>query len=173
MTTSKSPAPGWLEELVAQALRPEIAVVGPKLLFPNGHIQHAGVILVPDGAVHIDRGAPGTASGHGQRLRVVQSVSALTGAAMFVRRAVFEAIGRFDPMFPVNFNDTDFCLRARQAGYRCLFTPHVELIHHESATRKISESIHRAARMDYDKAMFLSRWGCEVYGDEYHNPNLI
>ncbi|HEY0179039.1 MAG TPA: glycosyltransferase family 2 protein, partial [Dokdonella sp.] len=128
--------PQWLDEMVSQAVRPEIGAVGAMLYYPNDTIQHAGVVTGIHGvASHaysgMQRGYPGNMG----RARLVQAMTAVTGACMAVRRSVYEQVGGLDESLAVAFNDIDFCLRVEQAGYRNLWTPFAELYHHESASR--------------------------------------
>jgi len=130
-------APGWLDALVVEAMRPAVGCVGAKLVFPDGRLQHGGVIVAPDGrTVHADTGLPAGAGGSGERLFHVHRVTAVTGACMAVRRSVFEAAGGFDAQsFWVAYNDIDLCLRLQARGLVTLWTPHAEVVHDESATR--------------------------------------
>jgi GT2 family glycosyltransferase len=155
----------WLSELIAHAQRPEIGVAGARLLYPNGTIQHAGMAVgIMDGAGHPNRGGFETA--HWPWSRYTRNVSAVTGACMAVRRSVWDELGGFDGTFPVNYNDVDFCLRARRAGYRVVYEPAAVLRHHESATRT------RGTILE-ERELFYERWGAIIEeGDPYYNPNL-
>ena len=158
---------GWLRALVELGQRPEVGAVGARLVYPDGKLQHAGVILGVGGiAAHIFNSMPGNRNGYMGWDRVVRSYSAVTAACMLVRREVFEETGGFDEAFPVAFNDVDFCLRLVGAGYRLLYTPHAELVHYESVSRGLS-----GFQGDYEE--FLARW-TELLraGDPYYNPNL-
>jgi O-antigen biosynthesis protein len=158
---------GWLHALVEQAQRPEVGAVGACLRYPDGRLQHAGVVLGL-GAIagHLFAGMPNGDMGYFGWDRVVRQYSAVTAACMMVRRDVFEELGGFDESFAVGFNDVDFCIRARRAGYRILYTPHAELTHHESVSRGLS-----GYHDDYQR--FLARW-TELLerGDPFYNPNL-
>jgi GT2 family glycosyltransferase len=126
---------GWLSELSALAALPEVGVAGATLWFPDGTIQHAGVGFTARGSpMHLFRNAArGTAPFY---LRSLRTQPAVTGACLAVRRSVFDAVGGFDPTFPLGFNDVDFCLRVRETlGLRSVCTPAAELIHKESASR--------------------------------------
>ncbi|WP_238298313.1 glycosyltransferase, partial [Methylobacterium soli] len=126
----------WLDELVSQALRCEVGVVGAKLYYPDGRVQHAGIEIDRAGeARHVWRGAPRQDPGYLDQLRIVRNVSAVTGACMAFRRTTFEDLGGFDETLRVTWSDVDFCIRARTAGYRVIWTPHAELYHREGATR--------------------------------------
>jgi GT2 family glycosyltransferase len=159
--------PGWLQAMVEHAQRPEVGIVGAKLLYPDDTIQHAGVILGPfGGSVHIYKRMPGDDPGFFNLPDVVRNCSAVTFACALIDRAVFDAIGGLDEEhLPVAFNDTDFCLRAREAGYEVIYTPHATLHHHESVTKTV---IAHAHEIEY----LRERWGHFIAHDPYYNPNL-
>jgi GT2 family glycosyltransferase len=130
---------GWLAAMVEHALCEEIGAVGARLLYPNGLVQHAGVMLHPEAiARHPFRFLPSEAPGYFAMAKVIRNCTAVTGACMMVRRSLFETLGGFDESLPVAFNDVDFCLRLLEQGYRILYTPYAELTHHESLTRGTS-----------------------------------
>ncbi len=123
---------GWLRELVSHAMRPGIGAVGARLLYPDGTVQHAGVVVGMGGvAGHVQVGAPGDDPGYFGWLMMTREVSAVTAACLAVSRRHFELAGGLDEKnLPVAFNDVDFCLRLREAGLRNIWTPHAELVHH-------------------------------------------
>ncbi|QVL47856.1 MAG: glycosyltransferase family 2 protein [Thiocapsa sp.] len=163
----------WLEEMATQACRPEIGAVGAMLYYPDGRIQHAGVILGLLGvANHAFAGMPKGYVGHGGRTHVVQNLSAVTGACLVVRRAVFEQVGGLDERLAVAYNDIDFCLRVREAGYLNLWTPFAELYHHESASRGTDNSSEKLMRFRGEVAIMEARWGPMLQRDPAYNPNL-
>ncbi len=165
--------PGWLEEMASQACRPEIGAVGAMLYYPDGRIQHAGVILGLFGvANHAFAGMPKGYVGHGGRTHVAQNLSAVTGACLVVRRAVFEQVGGLDEQLAVAYNDIDFCLRVREAGYLNLWTPFAELYHHESASRGADNSSEKLTRFRGEVAIMDARWGALLRNDPAYNPNL-
>lgn len=159
--------PGWLCAMAEHAQRPEIGIVGAKLLYPDDTIQHAGVILGPfGGSVHVFKRMPGDDPGFFDLPDVVRNVSAVTFACALIDRAVFDAIGGLDEVnLPVAFNDTDFCLRARDAGFEVLYTPHAALHHHESVTKTVIAHPHE---IEY----LRMRWGHVIAHDPFYNPNL-
>lgn len=166
-------APGWLEEMVSQALRPGIGAVGAMLYYPDDTIQHAGVILGIHGvAAHLYCGMPRGYPGQGGRAFVAQSLSAVTAACMVIRREVFEQVGGLDERLQVAFNDIDFCLRVRQAGYRNLWTPFAELYHHESASRGKEDTAAKKTRFLGEVQFMQARWGDALLADPAYNPNL-
>jgi GT2 family glycosyltransferase len=157
----------WLHALVELAQRPEIGAVAPRLNYPDGSLQHAGVVLGVGGiATHIFNGLPKGHHAYFGWERVVRSYTALSAACMMVRRQVFEEIGGFDEAYPVAFNDVDFCLRLGRAGYRLLYTPHAELTHYESLSRGLSG-------FSGDFREFVTHWGSVLREDDpFYNKNL-
>ena len=164
---------GWLTEMAGHALRPEVGAVGAMLYYPDRSIQHAGVILGIQGvANHAYIGRPAGYPGHGARALVAQDLSAVTGACLVVRRELYERVGGLDEALSVAFNDVDFCLRLRQAGYRNVWTPFAELCHHESASRGSDDTPEKNRRFAGEVALMQQRWGDELQRDPAYNPNL-
>lgn len=128
--------PNWLDRMLAHGLRDSVGIVGCRLLFPSGHIQHAGVILGMSGvADHIGIDSPMSASGYLNRAQLVQNFSAVTAACMLIRRDLYLELGGLDEQrFPVLFNDVDLCLKARTHGLHVVWTPFSTLIHHGSSS---------------------------------------
>jgi len=167
----------WMDELVGLAMRPEVGAVGAKLLYPDGLIQHAGVLLgvgsVPGGvAAHAHAHAPASSPGYFGRALIPQTMAAVTAACLAVRREVFDAVGGLDTALAVAFNDVDFCLRVREAGYLNIWTPHAVLIHHESASRGYEDTPEKHARFVTEVQLMHSRWGNLMGSDPAYNPNL-
>ena len=166
-------SPDWLSEMVAQAERAGVGAVGAMLLYPDDRIQHAGVILGLGGiANHAYAGQPADIGGHGGRAKVVQQLSAVTGACLVVGRDRYEAVGGLDEALHVAFNDIDFCLRLGAAGYRNLWTPFARLYHHESATRGSDLEGGKRDRFLDEVALMQARWGERLELDPAYNPNL-
>jgi O-antigen biosynthesis protein len=155
----------WLTRLVARLEDPAVGAVGAKLLYPSGAIQHAGIATwLIDGAGHPGRNL--FVSDHWPWLDYPREVTAVTGACMAVRRADFERLGRFDPIFPVNYNDVDLCLRLRREGFSILLEADALLRHDESQTRK-------AGTQYQERRLFFQRWASEVEKvDPYYSPFL-
>jgi glycosyltransferase involved in cell wall biosynthesis len=163
----------WLDEMVGHVMRPEIGVVGAMLYYPDNTIQHAGVILGVGGvAGHCYVGMPRGWPGDKFRCGLVQNLSAVTAACAIVRRSVFEQVGGLDEQLEVAFNDVDFCLRVREAGYRNLWTPYAELYHHESASRGYETTPEKVARFNREVNFMKARWNKELQQDPYYNVNL-
>ncbi|MGB5198593.1 MAG: glycosyltransferase [Sedimenticolaceae bacterium] len=164
----------WLAEMVSQAARPEIGAVGARLLYPDGRLQHGGVITGLGGvAGHAMKYLSGESKGYNGRAVLVQNYSAVTAACMVVRRDVFAQVAGFDAEnLGVAFNDVDLCLRIRELGYRNLWTPFAELYHHESATRGAEDTAHKQARFSAEIDYMKSRWGKSLLSDPAYSPNL-
>jgi glycosyltransferase involved in cell wall biosynthesis len=167
-------APGWLDEMAAQALRPEIGCVGAMLYYPNDTIQHAGVVVGLGGvAGHAFRDFPRGTDGKFNRARLVQNYSAVTAACLLIRKETYERVGGFDENeLAVAFNDIDFCLKVRAAGYRNLWTPFAEFYHHESATRGTDDTPEKEDRFRREVETMMLRWGPELTSDPAYNANL-
>jgi GT2 family glycosyltransferase len=164
--------PGWLKAMVRYAIKPEIGVVGAKLLFPNGLIQHAGAVVGFGGiAGHIYRGARQNHRGYLNELTVPHEVTAVTGACIAIERTKFEAVGGFDAEnLAVDLNDIDLCLRAAERGWTNLWTPEAMLIHHQSATRGIDPDPYVLYRKE--RSYFVERWAQVIRDDPYFHPAL-
>jgi GT2 family glycosyltransferase len=166
--------PGWLAEMVSIAVEPQVGAVGAKLSYPDGTLQHGGVVLGAGGvAGHSHLGIGPEDPGYFGRMMISQEVSAVTGACLMMRRAVFDEIGGFDAArLAVAFNDVDLCLRIRAAGYVIIWTPHAHLIHHESKSRGQEDTPAKRARFEAEVATMLERWGPQLRNDPYYNPNF-
>ena len=162
--------PSWIEALLEHSQRSEVGAVGAKLLFPDGKIQHAGVVVgIQRKAGHAFWGFPGDHPGYMDSVRVIRNYSAVTAACMMTRRSVFEEVGGFDEAFAISYNDVDLCLRLRSRGYLVVYTPYAVLYHHESASRGPYD---RVADRVFEERL-QERWrGVLENGDPYYNPNL-
>ena len=166
--------PAWIEEMLMYGQRSDVGIVGIKLLFLNGTIQHAGVILGMGGiAGHVYLGAPRNASGYMMKLQIVQNVSAVSAACMMIRRSVFDEVGFLDPEFSNSYNDIDLCLKARKAGYLIVWTPYAEAYHLESKTRGYDTTQNKKHLLAHEADLFKAKWGEElIAGDPYFNCNF-
>lgn len=166
-------APEWLDELASFAIQPDVGAVGARLWYPDGTLQHGGVIIGVGGvAGHAHPRLPKGHRGYFDRAVLQQELSAVTGACLMVRRKVFDDVGGLDEQIAVAFNDIDFCLRLRAAGYRNIWTPFAELIHHESASRGYEDNPEKLARFQREVRFMQNRWGDILHGDPHYNPNL-
>ena len=166
---------GWLEEMLQHAIRPKIGAVGAKLYYPDGKIQHAGVVVSAAGgiAMHEHHGALQGAVGYFGRLTYVRNVSAVTAACMMIRKDVFNEVNGFDERYVLAYNDVDLCLKLQKNGYLNLWTPYAELYHYESKTRGYENTPEKQARFKQELDYFLQKWkGALQKGDPYYNPIL-
>jgi len=159
--------PDWIRALVGQAARPEIGVVGGRLLFEDNTIQHAGLVLGVHGtAGHIFHRVSSDLKEYAGYASITRNYSAVTGAVMAFRKDVFDAVGGFDEMFRTDYNDVDFCLRCINHGYRNVYNPMATLYHFHNSSFK---------RMHDDKAerlAFLQRWGSSVERDPFYSKHF-
>ncbi|MBI5771391.1 MAG: glycosyltransferase [Verrucomicrobia bacterium] len=164
----------WLDEMVSHALRPEIGCVGAKLYYPDDRIQHAGVILGIGGvAAHAWQTHPRGAAGQAHRNLLQQNLCAVTAACLVIRREVYQQVGGLNAdQLKVAFNDVDFCLKVRAAGFRNLWTPYAELYHHESASRGKEDTLEKRDRFRTEVEYMRSTWGEILDNDPAYNPNL-
>ena len=164
----------WLDELVSQLFSPGVGVVGAKLLYPDFSIQHAGIITGISGiAGHGHKHATSSEDGYFSRLRVVHDVGAVTGACLLTTREIWDQVGGLDEEYlKVAFNDVDFCLRVRSLGFRIVWTPYAELIHHESKTRGLDITKEKVERLHRETELMQQRWGDFLLEDPAYNPNL-
>jgi GT2 family glycosyltransferase len=158
---------GWLEALVAQAERPDVVAVGGRLLYPDGRLQHGGVVVGLGGAAgHVLAGLGAGEPGYLGMAVLARDVTAVTGACLATRRDVFEELDGFDESLGLDLNDIDYCLRGRAGGRRVVYEPRAELVHHESPSRGTSGSI-------ADIERFIDRWEPLITaGDPHLNPHL-
>lgn len=166
--------PDWLTEMASLALRPGTGCVGAKLYYPNDTIQHAGIVLGIGGvAGHSHKYFDRDATGYFGRLKLVQNVSAVTGACLMVRKEIYNAVGGLDEEnLKVAFNDVDFCLKVVEAGYSNAFTPFAELYHHESLSRGTEDNPEKRARFEGEVNHMLARWGHVLAHDPNYSPHL-
>jgi ADP-heptose:LPS heptosyltransferase/GT2 family glycosyltransferase len=159
--------PDWLDAMLEHVQRPEVAVVGPRLLYPDSKVQHAGMFLAAPGiARHAFRFAASDEPGYFGLALTQRNVIAVTGACMLMRRTMYQALGGFDEAHEIINNDVDFCLRAHQAGKLVVFTPHASLTHHEAISRDGLPDV-------FDLSHFETRWKTLfASGDPYFSPRL-
>lgn len=167
--------PDWLADMVGIALQPGVGAVGARLWYPDRTLQHGGVVLGYRGGVanHAHRGLPQGEPGYFGRAALTQGFSAVTAACLVVRKRLYDELGGLDEEhLTVAFNDIDFCLRLREAGYRNVWTPEAELFHHESATRASDFSGPALQRFLREEKFMRERWGALLSADPAYNPNL-
>lgn len=163
-----------LEELLGFCMRPDVGVVGARLYFGDGTIQHAGVVVGLGGiAGHIFSGTPRDQVGYFARVVTQQDYSAVTAACMMVERESFDRVGGFDGQLQVAFNDIDLCLRIRGLGKLVVYNPYAELFHYESKSRGSDDTPEKSERFNRETAYFEQRWKQILTdGDPYYNRNF-
>jgi GT2 family glycosyltransferase len=163
----------WLEAMLEHSQRPEVGAVGARLLYPDGRIQHAGVIVgvgspwEPGVAMHSHHFYSSDSPGYAGALMTTTNYSAVTAACILFRKSVFEELGGFEEKnLPIQFNDVDLCLRMRERGYFVVYTPYAELYHHESVSRGHFSG-------DRTENLYMRKhWGETMDRDPYYNPNF-
>ena len=166
--------PDWLEEMLGNCQRKEVGIVGVKLYYPDDTVQHAGIIVGIGGvAGNIFVGLPRRYTGYFHKASVQQDLSAVTAACMMVKRSVYEAVKGLDEKLQVAFNDVDFCLRVRKAGYLVVYNPYAELYHYESKTRGPEDTKEKARRF-YSELEYMRSHHLDILksGDPMYNRNL-
>jgi len=157
----------WLSAMLEYALQERIGAVGAKLFYPDGRLQHVGVATGVCGvAAHLLHQHSGGSLACDGIAASVRNCAAVTGACLMTRRAVYDEVGGFDERLATDFNDVDFCLRARRAGYRIVYTPYARLYHHESAT------FGPRRQQPGDVEQVRRTWGDALMHDPYYNANL-
>lgn len=166
--------PDCLEELLGYCMRSDVGAVGARMYYEDDTIQHAGVVIGFGGiAGHCFVLQPRGTTGYCHRIICAQDYSAVTAACMMVRKAAFEEVGGLSEELQVAFNDIDFCMKLRRAGYLIVYNPYAELYHYESKSRGLEDTPEKIARFNKEIAIFEKRWP-EILrdGDPYYNPNL-
>ncbi len=156
-------SPDWIERMVMYLSMDDVGVVGAKLAYEDGRLQHAGLVLRHGYVEHRYNGYPGDWDGYQGSLRGATDVAAVTGACLGIRREVFDAIGGFAEHFPLNFNDVDLCLRARRQGWRVIVDHECRMIHLETSSRDAGIS-------PAEQRLFSQLWGTESTSDPFHHP---
>lgn len=171
--------PDWLERMMDYGLIPDVGIVGCRLAFPNGTLQHAGITLGMSDAVAFPwQGLPLDTAGHLDRLQVAHQVAAVTGACLLIRNSVFKSVGGMDmAALPIAFGDVDLCLKVRNKGYRVIWTPHATLMHEAGKTIKDAlldgdTAQREAIRFEHEKMIFSERWRASLCDDPQSNPNF-
>ena len=164
--------PGWLTEMVSLVSRDFTGCVGPKLLYDDDTLQHAGVILGVGGvANHSHLGFADTHPGYFGRMTIRQNVAAVTGACLMVRREVWNQVGGLnDKELTIAFNDVDFCIKVMQAGYYNVFTPYAKLYHYESKSRGQEDTPEKYQRFVSEVEYMQATWPDVLANDPYYSP---
>lgn len=165
--------PRWLELMVGHLLQPRVGAVGARLLYPDGTVQHGGVLLGAGGvAGHFHHGLPAPSEGYHGRALLDQDLSCVTGACMLLRREAYEDVGGMDEDFGIAYNDVDLCIRLARAGWRIVFSAGAELTHRESTSLGPPDSVARRDRHASERQLMQSRWGEVLMNDPSYSPNL-
>jgi GT2 family glycosyltransferase len=168
----------WLTAMVREIQRPEVGVVGAKLLYPNRTIQHAGVVLGMGIAGHAFKYLPDANEGYRSQAKVLRNYSAVTGACLMTKKNLYQKVGGLDEEnLKIAYNDVDFCLKIREKGYLVVYTPYAKLYHHESLSRGDDEELkkkdpERLKRVEAERRFMLEKWKEWIDNDPYYNPNL-
>ncbi|MGI8436358.1 MAG: glycosyltransferase family 2 protein, partial [Chthoniobacterales bacterium] len=163
----------WLSEMVSLVTQPGVGLVGARLWYPNGTMQHGGVILGAGGIAGHAHAGLRHEHGYFARAHLTQNFSAVTAACALVRRDLYLELGGLDEEnLAVAFNDIDFCLRLRAAGWQIVWTPHAELTHHESASRGFDDTSAKQVRFLAEIDFMNAKWGETLQRDPFYNPNL-
>lgn len=167
-------SPGWLSEMVGLALQPGVGAVGARLWYPDDSLQHGGLILGILGiAGNAHKHMPRGHHGYFGRADLTQGLSAVTAACLVIRKIIYEKVGGLNEVdLQVAYNDVDFCLRVREAGYRNVWTPYADLYHHESATRGYENTPEKQNRFANEVRYMQERWGSQLLNDPAYSPNL-
>ncbi len=166
-------SPTWIEEMLVFAQESSVGAVGAKLLYPDGSIQHGGVIVgIGDVAGHAHRHFPESSVGYMGRLDLPQELSAVTGACLMVSKSKFLEVGGLTEELTVGYNDVDFCLKLTSKGYRNVYSPSATLIHHESKSRGFDDSPLKKARASLESKYMQERWQSILKRDPHYNRNL-
>ena len=166
--------PDCLEELLGYCMRKDVGAVGARLYYEDDTIQHAGVVIGFGGiAGHCFVQQKRGTTGYCHRIICAQDYSAVTAACMMVKRSAFDAVGGLSEELAVAFNDIDFCMKLRKAGYLIVYNPYAELYHYESKSRGLEDTPEKVARFNKEVATFEKKWPDILKkGDPYYNPNL-
>lgn len=161
--------PDWIESMLEFAQQPEIGAVGAKLLYPNGTLQHIGVMVLGGNPGHAFHQVAGDHPGYFLSNLVNRNYLAVTAACLMMRRSLYEELGGMDEAFPLNYNDVDLCLKAHQAGYRQVATPYAQLLHYESASRQPGLQPQEWQTLNNKWQAYFEQL---KHNDPYYNPNL-
>lgn len=166
-------SPDWIQEMGSFAQQSGVGCVGAKLWYPNDTLQHGGVVLGIAGAAgHAFKGVGRDNFGYFGRAILHQSYSAVTAACLMVRKDIYDEVSGLDELLAIAYNDVDFCLRIKAAGYRNIWTPYAEMYHHESASRGDDINGEKQSRLIRERNILLSRWRDIITADPGYSVNL-
>jgi GT2 family glycosyltransferase len=164
----------WLDEMLSRIAEPDVGAVGALLIWPSKVVQHGGLVLGPSfTTAHAFSDRIDGDVGYGDLLRVAHECSAVTAACLVTRRRDYLEVGGMDEiLFPVNFNDVDYCLKLRAHGKRIVFTPHAKLVHAASASRGPDVRADHEQRFEREQQNLRAKWGAVLAADPYYSPML-
>lgn len=169
---------GWIEEMLGTCQRPEVAIVGARLYYPDDSIQHAGIVVGIGGhargaASNMLVGTRRIHDGYLHKAGIQLNYSAVTAACLMIEKAVFDEVGGFTEKLTVAFNDVELCLKVRKAGYQIVYNPYVEAYHYESKSRGQEDSEEKLRRFQTEIEYMRTTWNDILrYGDPFYNPNF-
>jgi GT2 family glycosyltransferase len=166
--------PEWMEEMLSFAQLPQAGAVGARLWYPGMRgLKHCGFVTGLGGIAGLAYdGIPRTEKGYFGRPVLHHRCSAVSSACLMIKKPTYFAVNGMDEGLAVAFNDVDFCLRLGQAGFHCVYTPHAEMTHHESASKVYDLSDANRQRLMSEEAFMKSRWGQQLLADPFYSPNL-
>lgn len=166
-------SPGWMEELLMLCQQKDVGIVGAKLYYPDGTLQHGGM-AADNGLQHIYMGFDGDEKGYADRLICVQNCCSVTGACLMISAALYEDLGGMNEKLLADYNDTELCFEALKRGKAVLYTPFAELTHYESKTRGYSWKDPRKETLSMKATEYMKRKWPRYFGkgDPYFNPRL-
>ena len=165
--------PDFLTSMMAYAMREDVGAVGARLLYPDGTVQHAGVLVgVSEGADHVFLKYADADPGYMGRSVVSQDMSAVTGACLLTKKELYLRLKGLDEEFTVAYNDVDYCLKLRDAGCFVVYDAFAKLTHYESKSRGYEDSEEKQARFEQEKQLLRKKWRKLSLGDPYYNINL-
>ena len=168
----------WIEEMLGVCQRPEVAIVGARLYYPDDSIQHAGIVVGIGGhargvAANMLTGIQRKSDGYLHKAAIQANYSAVTAAFLMIEKKVFDEVGTFTEQLSVAFNDVDLCLKTRKLGYEIVYNPYIEAYHYESKSRGQEDSKEKVRRFQTEIEYMRTEWNDILrYGDPYYNPNL-
>ncbi|MBQ3967062.1 MAG: glycosyltransferase family 2 protein [Lachnospiraceae bacterium] len=166
-------SPDLITSMAGYMKLPGVGIVGPRLLYPDRTIQHAGLLIGIDGAPHhVFLGRPAEDPGYMTRAIASQNMSGVTAACMLIKKSLYDLLGGMDERFVVAYNDVDLCLQAEKAGYLCVYDAFVSMIHYESSSRGYELSPAQKMRFEAERDLLQDKWGERLSRDPYYNPNL-
>ena len=167
-------APDSISDMLGYCMRPDVGIVGAKLLYPDGTIQHAGVIIGLGGiAGHAFIGLDANQYGYMSRAYLSSDYSAVTAACLMISKEIYNEVGGLCEQYAVAFNDVDFCMKVRSKGYLVVYDAFSQWYHYESKSRGYEDTEEKQLRFKGEIDTFKSKWQKELdEGDPFYNRNF-